>query len=557
MVCWCNSPDAGVALPTEKQAELEPEAELRAESERPAAHTRQSPLRIRDTLQHDRFPMRIALGGISHETSTFINTPTTLADFEQGFGLYRGTAVIERFRGANMCTGGFLDGADKHGFEPIPLLWTFAYPSGLIERQAYEALKAEFLQRLANAEVQGGPVDGVLLDLHGAMVVEGIEDGDGDFIESVRQAVGPDRPIVVTQDLHGNHTARRVAAADAIVGFDTYPHVDMGERGREAADLIVRIVRGEIRPTMALRQLPLFWGTRCQVTGHPPMDEVLRRVHELERRPGVLSVTVATGFPWADVPDAGASVIVVADGDATLARATADELGDWIWEHRQRWYHPPMTVREALAAGEQVGRYPILLADHTDNTGGGAPGDSTEVLRTFLELKLKDALMLYMVDHEAIELAHWVGVGRRIHMALGGKSDAVQGPPLDVEAEVVALSDGEFAYDGPMYAGLSGNMGPSAWLRVAGISVVVVTKREQPLDPAFARSLGIDCRAMRYIALKSSAHFRSGFEQLAGSIYNVDAAGILTHDFSKLPYQRRRKPIFPLEQQVESPIKIE
>jgi microcystin degradation protein MlrC len=347
--------------------------------------------------------------------------------------------------------------------------------------------------------------------------------------------------------LHGNHTSRRVAAADAIVGFDTYPHVDMGDRGREAADLIVRILSGEIRPVMALRQLPLFWGTRCQVTGHPPMNEVLRRVHELECRDGILSVTVATGFPWADVPDVGASVIVVADRNRNLARAAADELGDWIWENRERWYHPPMTTREALAAGERTGRYPILLADHADNTGGGAPGDSTEVLRTFLELGLNDALLLYLVDREAVRAAHCAGVGSRVRLALGGKSDPVQGPPVDADTEVVALSDGRFAYDGPMYAGLTGDMGRSAWLRVGGVSIVVVTKREQPLDPAFARTLGIDCRAMRYIALKSSAHFRSGFEPLAGSIYNVDAAGILTHDFAKLPYKRRRRPIFPLE----------
>jgi microcystin degradation protein MlrC len=486
--------------------------------------------------------MRIAVGGVLHETSTFISTPTALRDFETGFGIYRGAEIFERFRGANMCIGGFLDGAEKHGFEPVPVLWGFAYPSGLIERSAYDALKREFLDRLQ----QAGPIDGVLLDLHGAMVVEGIEDGDGDFIESVRQAVGG-KPIVVAQDLHGNHTVRRVAAADAIVGYDTYPHVDMGERGREAADIIVRTLRGEIRPKMALRQLPMFWGTRCQVTAHPPMDEVLRRVHELEQRPGMISVTIATGFPWADVPDVGVSVIAVADGDEARARSAADELGDWIWEHRERWHTPPMSVREALAAGEKAGRYPILLADQTDNTGGGAPGDSTEVLRTFLDLGLRDALILYMVDREAIELAKAAGSGGRVSLQLGGKSDPRQGPPVDCEAEVVAITDGKFAYDGPMYAGLTGNMGPSVLLRIGGVSVAVVTKREQPLDPAFARTLGIDCAKMRYIGLKSSVHFRSGFEQLAGSIYNVDAAGILVHDFAQLPYRRRRRPLFPLE----------
>jgi microcystin degradation protein MlrC len=491
--------------------------------------------------------MRIATGGISHETSTLVSTPTMLPDFEQGFGLYRGHEIIDRFRGTNICTGGFIDGAGKYGFELAPLLWTFAYPSGLIRRADYDALKAELLDRLVKAEAEGGPVDGVLLDLHGAMVIEGIEDGDGDLIEAVRGVVGPRRPIVVTQDLHANHTRRRVAAADAIVGFDTYPHIDMAERGREAADILVRTLRGEFRPVMALRQLPLFWGTRCQVTAHPPMNEVLQRVHETENRQGMISVTVSTGFPWADVPEVGSSVIAVADRKPDLARAAADELGDWIWEHRERWYSPPLSVREALTQGEKRGRYPILLADHADNTGGGAPGDSTEVLRTFLELGLQDALILYMVDTEVAARARQAGVGSRIAVTLGGKSHAQQGAPVPLEVEVMALSDGAFAYDGPMYAGLTGNMGPSAYLRSKGVSVVVVTAREQPLDPAFARSLGIDCARMRYIALKSSAHFRSGFEAIAGSIFNVDAQAIHTHDFTKLKFQRRTRPVFPVE----------
>ncbi|MCE9605337.1 MAG: MlrC C-terminal domain-containing protein, partial [Planctomycetia bacterium] len=284
-----------------------------------------------------------------------------------------------------------------------------------------------------------------------------------------------------------------------------------------------------------------------QVTAHPPMDEVLRRVPEIESRPGMLSLTIATSFQWADVPDVGASVIAVADGDAARAQAAADELGDWIWSERKRWYAPRVSVREAIAAGEAIGRYPIILADHADNTGGGAPGDSTEILRTFHELDLQDALLLYLVDPEAALAAQAAGVGSRIQVALGGKSSPVQGPPLEVEAEVVAVTQGAFAYDGPMYAGLTGNMGPSAWLRFGGVSVVVVTTREQPLDQAFARTLGIRCDAMRYIAVKSAAHFRSGFEKTAGSIHNVDARAILTHDWGTLPYRRRTRPVFPVE----------
>ncbi len=490
--------------------------------------------------------MRIAIGGISHESSTFVKSPTRLADFENDFGLYRGEQLLDRFRGSNTCTGGFLDGAERHDFQVVPLLWTFAYPGGPVAREDYESLKAELLERLRQAEKSDDPVDGVLLDLHGAMVVEGIDDGDGDLIESVRTAVGADRPIVVTQDLHGNHTQRRVEACDALVGFDTYPHVDMAERGREAADLIVQIVRGEVRPVMALRKIPLLWSAACQVTAHPPMDDAIAKIHEAERRPGILSITLATGFPWADIPEMGPSVIVVADGDRALANATADEMCDWVWEHRQRWYRDLPSVREALDEGRQAGKYPIILADQADNTGGGAPGDSTEVLRTFLDLQLEDALILYVVDPEVAAQACQSGVGAKISVEVGGKSDPIQGPPVAMSAEVVAVSSGEFAYDGPMYAGLTGNMGNSAWLRQDGVSVVVVRAREQPLDPAFARTLGIDCAAMKYIAVKSAAHFRSGFEKIAGSIHSINARAIHSPNFSQQTYHRCTTKMYPL-----------
>jgi len=492
--------------------------------------------------------MRIAIGGILHETATFMDRPTTLVEFERGAGFFRGDEIVRRFTGANMCPGGFIEAAQTEGFDLVPLVWTFAYPSGLVDRGAYEAIKAEFFARLERAEAADGPVDGVLLDLHGSMVVDGIDDADGDMIESVRKFLGPNRPLFVTTDLHSNHTEKRVRNADAICGYDTYPHVDMAARGAEAGRLMARTVRGEIKPRGAIRPLPIFWSTKTQVTAHPPMVEVLQRVHEAESRPGMLSVTIATGFQWADVADVGASVIAVADGDEALARRTADELGDWIWEQRERWYAPPLAVRAAIAAGQAAGKFPIFLADHADNTGGGAPGDSTEILQTFRDLKLRDALLLYLVDPQVALAARAAGVGNRLKTSLGGKSSPIQGPPLEVDAEVVAVTDGAFAYDGPMYAGLTGNMGPSAWLRFDdGISVVVVTAREQPFDPAFARTLGIDCTTMKYVAVKSAAHFRSGFEKLAGNIYNVDARAILTHDWGKLPYKKRTRKVYPLE----------
>ena len=491
--------------------------------------------------------MRIAIGGISHETSSFSVSRTRLADFADGFGLFRGSEILERFRGTNICAGGFIEAAKRHDFEIVPILWTFAYPSGLICRDDYESLKQEFLNRIKVAESTSGPIDGVLLDLHGSMVIDGIHDGDGDFVEAVRNAIGPTRPIVATFDLHANHTQRRMTALTAAVGFDTYPHVDMSERGIEAGRLIARTIRGEIHPTIAFRSIPLLWSIRTQITGLSPMSEVIQYAHDLEARPGILSATIATGFPWADVPNVGASVTIVADDDNTLAEATADEFANWIWENRERWYHPPTSVRSAIEEGQSIGKYPIVLADHADNTGGGSPGDSTEILQTFLDLDLPDALLLYMVDPEVVEIAHAAGVGAVIDVRVGGKSAEVQGPPVAMHAEVMALSEGDFVYDAPMYAGLTGNMGRSAWIRQWGTSVVVVTAHEQPLGPAFAKTLGIDCEKMKYIGVKSAVHFRASFERFAGSIINVDARAIQTHDFKRLRYQNRRRPVFPIE----------
>jgi microcystin degradation protein MlrC len=490
--------------------------------------------------------MRIAIGGIIHETSTLVSTRTTLEEFATNRGIVRGAAIVQTYSGTNVCTGGFIEGAGKLGFELVPLIRASAWPGGLIPRADFETLLNELCDRLREADA-AARVDGVLLDLHGAMVAEGYDDADGAVVAAVRAVVGPGRPIVFTQDLHGNHTLLRVAESDALIGFDTFPHVDMAERGLEAAELIYRTVKGEVRPTQAIHQLPMFWATRRQVTGIAPMNEVMAHVHAIEQRPGILSVTVATGFPWADVPEVGSSVIVVADGDPALARSTADELGGWIWDQRSRWHSEPVSVRGALAEGERLGRYPIVLADHSDNTGGGSPGDSTEVLRTFLEIGLTDAVLLYLVDPDVARQAHAAGTGARIRVVLGGKSDPVQGPPIEADATVLALSDGSFAYDGPMFAGLRGSLGTTASLQIGGVNVVVVTGREQPLDPALARSLGIDCGQARYLCLKSAAHFRAAFEPLAGSIHNVDAAGIHTHIFKSLPHRKRTRQVFPVE----------
>ncbi|MFT4559974.1 MAG: microcystin degradation protein MlrC, partial [Planctomycetaceae bacterium] len=270
--------------------------------------------------------MRIASGGVQHETNTFSKIPTTLADFVRdsncGETLAGGETIFERFRGTGSIHGGYISGAEAAGFELVPLLCARAQPSGLVEEATFETMLRWFLERLENAK----PFDGVLLDLHGAMVATHHEDAEGAFIAAVREVVGSEMPIVVTLDLHANITAKMAELADVIIGFDTYPHVDMQERGHEAAELIARIVKGEVTPVQEFRQLPLITLPPKQCTLRDPMQELMARVHQMEQEPEVVTATVAMGFPFADIRDTGVSILVTTDGDADLARVKADEL---------------------------------------------------------------------------------------------------------------------------------------------------------------------------------------------------------------------------------------
>jgi microcystin degradation protein MlrC len=486
--------------------------------------------------------MRIATGAISHETSTFTPVPTTWADYRDHFGYLRGAEILEKFRGANTPIGGFIEGADAHGFALLPTIFAEPHPSGPTPRAIFDEIVGDLLAGIAGA----GKIDGVLLELHGAMVAEGIDDGEGHILAAVRDLVGPHIPIVAQLDIHANVSQRMVELADVLIGRETYPEVDMAGRGRECADVLVRILKEGLRPTMALHQIPMIWGMN-QVTAHSPMREAIAELHRIEAQPGVVCGSIATGFPLADIPDMGSSVYVVTGNDQTLAQRYADELGAWIFARRPDWQlHMPST-KEALAAARKEGRYPVVFADRNDNTGGGSPGDSTGLLRTFVEEKLEDACVLYVVDPEAIARCQAAGVGATLALDVGGKSSPLQGEPVRMTVEVVALSDGRFRYDGPMYAGLDGNMGPSAHIRRGRLHVLLVTGREQPFDTAFARTLGLDPRRMRYIGLKSAAHFRAGYEPWAGAIYVVSEPGVHSADTGTLRYNRLGRKLYPFD----------
>ena len=486
--------------------------------------------------------MRVVTGGISHETSTFTMVPTTWESYAERFGYLRGAEMVEKFRGVNTPIGGFIEGAEAHGFELIPTIFGEPHPSGPTPRAIFDTILNDLLEGIDAA----GPIDGVLLELHGAMVAEGIDDGEGHILEAVRQRVGPELPVVVQLDIHSNVSRRMVGMADVLIGRETYPEIDMAERGRECADVLVRILRQGLRPTMALHQIPMVWGMN-QVTAHPPMSEAIAELHRIEALPGVVCGSIATCFPLADVPDMGASVYIVTDDDQELAQSCADELGEWIFARRADWHVPAPATRQALAQAEEGGQFPVIFADRTDNTGGGSPGDSTGLLQTFLDANLQQACVLYIVDPEAVARCMEEGVDAIIELDVGGKSSPLQGKPCWMQAEVVALSDGHFCYDGPMYAGLEGHMGPSAHIRHGGVHVLLVSEREQPFDTAFARTLGLDPRQMKYIGVKSAVHFRAGFESWAGAIYEVSEPSVHNPAEAGLAFRHLGRKLYPFD----------
>ena len=486
--------------------------------------------------------MRVVTGAICHETSTFTPVATTWESYRnERFGYLHGDEIFTKFRGTNTPIGGFLDGAEKHGFELIPTVFANAHPSGPTPREIFDTILGDLL----NGIVAAGAIDGILLELHGAMVAEGINDGEGHILGAVRELVGSEVPILAQLDIHSNVSQRMIEMADVLIGRETYPEIDQADRSRECADVLVRILRDGVRPTMALHQIPLVWGMN-QVTAHSPMREAIAELHRIEAQPRVICGSIATCYPLADIPDLGASVYIVTDNDPALAQRYADELGAWIWERRADWHIPMPSTREALAEAESRGKYPVMFADRNDNTGGGSPGDSTGMLQTFVDAGLEDACILYVVDPEAVEICKQAGIGTTLTLDIGGKASPLQGKPVTMSVEVVALSDGSFLYDGPRNAGLRGSMGPSAYIKQGGIHVLIVTEREQPYDTAFSRTLGLDPQQMRYIGIKSAAHFRQGFESWAGAIYAVSEPSAQAPAGSALQFNKLGRRLYPI-----------
>ena len=479
--------------------------------------------------------MRVFSAVLATETNTFSPIPTGLAAFMQPGNYYPAGQHPDHMT----LYGGQLWAAReigaREGWTLFEGITASAQPAGRTTRAAYERLRGELLDDLRAVL----PVDMVLLALHGAMVAEGEDDCEGDILARVREIVGPDVVIGAEIDPHCHLTPRMVAHADLIITYREYPHTDIHACGIELVEKCARIARGEIRPVPHLGDTGMV--SLIRTTTEPGLGIVARQ-RALEQQPGVVSVSIAQGFPWADVPEMGSRVLVYTDGDAAQARALAEEFAAHLYDLREQLSPPMLSVTAALDAARDAQR-PVVIADTSDNAGGGAASDSTWFLAEMLARNEPSSVIGPIWDPVAVQVAELAGEGSELALRVGGKIGPLSGAPVDAVWQVVRIKPDH------VMTGLGGvptPMGASVLLRCGEVEAVLVSQRAQAMHPDLFTGLGCDIAQKSVVVVKSMQHFRAGFDAVAGSVLYAAAPGASSTDLSTLPYTKARRSIWPL-----------
>jgi microcystin degradation protein MlrC len=490
--------------------------------------------------------MRIAIGQVWQETNTFNPLPTTRPAFDQ-FGVLRGAALVEAMADTNEL-GGFIQSLRRWPEQPeiVGLVRLPAWPAGPLTAETFAWLRAEMTDALRRA----GPVDAVLLALHGALVADDCPDVEGAVLEDVRGLVGPGVPIVATFDLHANVTTRMVGAADALVAYHTIPHIDVFETGERGAAVLRRILIDGARPVTAFQKLPLVVPAERANTEDPSSVShgFRRRLQELESRPGVLTAGLATVQPWLDIPELGTAVLVTTDGDEALARDECAKLAADAWARRRDYLPELVPVAGAVRAAWANPEGLVVLGEGFDATTSGAPGDSTWLLREALKYDWPRPALLAMVAPEVVTAAQRLGVGGTYAGPLGGRRDARFSSPLDVRLEVARLFDARFVLSGHLARNLPIDMGPSAVLKQGNVQVVITSLTGPHFAPQLFRAAGLDPFAAALLAAKSPCGFRAAYRDHARQILLVRAPGCAPSDFWTYEYRQIPRPLWPWDE---------
>jgi microcystin degradation protein MlrC len=489
--------------------------------------------------------MRLLIAMMKHETNTFSPVPTPLERFRPLYG----ETAIRAYRGTGTGLGAYLDLAERERAELVLPIAAGAPPSRPVDDAAY----AHITDTICAAVARGG-FDGIMLDLHGAMVTESLEDGEGQFLKRLR-AIDPKTPIAVSLDMHANLYDEIIVNATVVTGYRTYPHIDTYETAKLAGEILLRTIRGEVRPVMAWRNEPMLPHVMRQGTDDHPNKELQHRCAAMAAE-GALAASVFTGFPHADITNAGLSAVVVTDGDLKLAEDLRDELLGRAWVEREAFVYNIEPLQQSVARAKampatQLGEGPTVLLDHYDNCASGGTMDTTVALAEILRQGLEDVAAFAIYDPEAVQQAIAAGIGAKVSLSVGGKiamsAIPVESPPLTVTATVKTISNGRYRNRGPMARGLQMDMGPTVVLDTGAVEVVLISRHVEPSDLNCLLCLGIDPLQKRYVMLKSRIHWRAGLGPMAKAVVDCAGVGVCTSDYSQLQFKKVRRPIYPLD----------
>lgn len=482
--------------------------------------------------------LRIAIGSVKQETNTFSGVKTTLQSFREGIYWAESDRLLDTFAGTRTELGGFIDLLRQGGAEIVPTFAAHSMSSGPLTRETHEWLLQQILDGIGGA----GRVDAVLLAMHGAMVSDGYEDGTGHILAQVRALVGPQVPIAASLDLHAHLTPQMVEASDILVGFETYPHIDLYETGSKTATLLLRQLKGEIKPVIALAKAPMLLQAEGQGSAHGPFRRLLDAARSAEKEPGILSVSLFPVQPWLDIPHTGFGVIVVSDDRSELAQQEAQRLADLAWGARHEFDVVLVPPEQAVQRALSLQGKPIVLSDSADGVGSGSAGNGTNVLKALLAANLREPAMITLIDPEAVQQAISAGFNREVTLTVGGKSDPVFNQPLQVTGRVKTISDAAYkAY------GVTAPMGHCVVLEIGRIDLLLMSYKAHTVSPSLFRAVGLEPTDAKIVVVKSPTQFRDEFEPLAREIIMVDAPGISSANFKSLPFQHITRPLYPFD----------
>jgi microcystin degradation protein MlrC len=491
--------------------------------------------------------MKFVIAQMQHETNTFSPVPTPWEEFGPK-GPYLGRDAFTAMKGKGMAMAAFLDLAAKAGADVATPIAAWANPSGPVDGNAYDRICEAICSDVAKG------CDAVLLDLHGAMVVANrTDDGEGTLLEKIR-AIAPRTPIAVSLDLHANVTERMVSNCDVITGYKTYPHIDQYESGELAGAILMRMMKGEVKPVMAWGQLPVLAQTLRQNTAEGAMKDFVEAARMSEKH-GLLAATAFGGFQMADIRDAGLSAVTVADGSRAAAESACGTMLDVAWAQKEDFIYRGRPLEQAIAEAKRMGEQsggPILLLDHADNCASGSTQDTMFVLKEALRQGLTGIAVAPIRDSEAVAKMIRAGIGANVTLAVGGKMDMPsigrKGEPLELTGTVRNITDGEYTITGPQFTGMRCFMGRSVVLDTGTALLVVTERNQEPWDLGVFESVGIDPRKHRYLLLKSRMYFRPVFIPISKGMVFCDAPGVSSSDWTQFDYRKLRRPMYPLDQ---------